>query len=360
MSNRTKLIPVTCWPSTDRAEWQRALRDDDLFGPASIAFTWRPATVSWVADGYGRALFWLARNGFLDPERPAAERWTIHRLHSYLAEMRLQSLGTSTIRNRLTALERALAVIAPSADRSLLQSAVKQLTARTNQNSKRERLQDPRRLVDLGCQLMARAEVDAYPQPRKNAALFRDGLQIALLALRPLRRKNFSDLRIGSNVVRKDGMWWIDIRRSETKTRQPIEMPFPECLVPALEEYLERYRPLLSGDVYFGDALWVSYRFAAQAPHSIQLNIVKRTERAFGKSVNPHLFRDCLATTIAINDPDNIRMAATILGHRTFSTTEKHYNLARTLQAGDAFQGFLKKRRRNIKRQRTGSVCDEP
>jgi hypothetical protein len=31
-----------------------------------------------------------------------------------------------------------------------------------------------------------------------------------------------------------------------------------------------------------------------------------------------------------------MRMAATVLGHRSFAVTERHYNLARTLEAAEA------------------------
>jgi integrase len=62
---------------------------------------------------------------------------------------------------------------------------------------------------------------------------------------------------------------------------------------------------------------------------------------AFGRPINPHLFRDCLATSIAIHDPDNVRMAAALLGHRSFATTERHYNLARTLQAARSYQHVI-------------------
>ena len=48
-----------------------------------------------------------------------------------------------------------------------------------------------------------------------------------------------------------------------------------------------------------------------------------RTKEQFGVAINPHLFRDAAATTMAIADPANVRLAAPLLGHRTFTTTEK-------------------------------------
>ncbi len=50
-----------------------------------------------------------------------------------------------------------------------------------------------------------------------------------------------------------------------------------------------------------------------------------RTQEAFGEPMNPHLFRDAAATTLAVADPARVRVAAPLLGHRTFGTTERHY-----------------------------------
>ena len=65
------------------------------------------------------------------------------------------------------------------------------------------------------------------------------------------------------------------------------------------------------------------------------------TAAAFGAAVNPHLFRDAAATSLAIQDPAQVRIAAQILGHASFATTERHYNLARSLDAGQAWLATL-------------------
>ena len=62
-----------------------------------------------------------------------------------------------------------------------------------------------------------------------------------------------------------------------------------------------------------------------------------RTKEHFGVAINPHLFRDAAATTMAIADPANVRLAAPLLGHRTFATTEKYYRQARAQEAHRAF-----------------------
>ena len=66
-----------------------------------------------------------------------------------------------------------------------------------------------------------------------------------------------------------------------------------------------------------------------------------RTKEHFGIAINPHLFRDAAATTLAITDPAHVRIAAPLLGHRTFATTERHYRQARAQQAHRAFVDAL-------------------
>jgi integrase len=61
--------------------------------------------------------------------------------------------------------------------------------------------------------------------------------------------------------------------------------------------------------------------------------------------VNPHLFRDCAATSIAVHDPDHVRIAAAVLGHRSFATTQRHYNLATALKAARNYQAELQRLR---------------
>jgi integrase len=58
-----------------------------------------------------------------------------------------------------------------------------------------------------------------------------------------------------------------------------------------------------------------------------------------------HAFRYAAPTTLAIADPENVRVAAPLLGHRTFSTTETYYQQAQTLEAHRQFVATIAKRR---------------
>ena len=59
-----------------------------------------------------------------------------------------------------------------------------------------------------------------------------------------------------------------------------------------------------------GEALWVSSRGSALTEMAIYLRIREHTQKAFGQAINPHLFRDAAATTLAIADPAHVRVAA--------------------------------------------------
>jgi integrase len=67
-----------------------------------------------------------------------------------------------------------------------------------------------------------------------------------------------------------------------------------------------------------------------------------RTQDEFAAAINPHLFRDAAATTMAIADPANVCLAAPLLGHRSFATTERYYRQARAQEAHGAFVKVLK------------------
>src|ERR1019366_3364946 len=98
-------------------------------------------------------------------------------------------------------------------------------------------------------------------------------------------------------------------------------------------------RPVLLREArrYSGDSahrrLWVD-RFGKPMEEATLRSLIKTYTRAeFGKAVWPHLFRDCLLTTVAIDQPDLMGITASLLGHTNARTGEKHYNQARMLDA---------------------------
>ena len=167
------------------------------------------------------------------------------------------------------------------------------------------------------------------------------------LAVRPLRLANLVQLELGRELVRRGLVWWLELHGADTKTGEPLELPFPDDLVPALESYLATWRPRLAQRRYVAasSALWLTHRGTTISDIHAYNNIVAHTRKAFGRPVNPHLFRDAAATTIALDRPDQVRMAAQLLGHRSFATTERFYNLARASEAAKAWHLTLKQLR---------------
>jgi integrase len=78
---------------------------------------------------------------------------------------------------------------------------------------------------------------------------------------------------------------------------------------------------------------------------SIYQQIRLRTKVAFGQGVNPHRFRDSAATTLAIEDPAQVRVSARVLGHQSFQTTERYYQHAEQNRAHRTFVDGLRKLR---------------
>jgi hypothetical protein len=54
--------------------------------------------------------------------------------------------------------------------------------------------------------------------------------------------------------------------------------------------------------------------------------------------INPHLFRDCAATTIATEDPGHIGIASRLLGHASIRTTDRHYRQANSINASRHYE----------------------
>jgi hypothetical protein len=104
----------------------------------------------------------------------------------------------------------------------------------------------------------------------------------------------------------------------------------------------------LCGTATAGDALWLSSYGPPMTDNGIYCCIVARTREGLGQPINPHLFRDCAATSIAIDDPVHIGIACRLLGHSTASTTERYYNQAQNVEASRLMQNSLLARRDGV------------
>jgi len=64
------------------------------------------------------------------------------------------------------------------------------------------------------------------------------------------------------------------------------------------------------------------------------------------------MFRDCVATVVAVDNPKHVGDASLILGHAGHETTERHYNHARSLDASRRHAAMLATLRESLKANR--------
>jgi integrase len=339
-----RCMPVGEWPAIDQAAWIAALRPGDPLDPGGLAARWAAESCRKIENGYGRWLTWLAGRNQLDPELAPGARINRDNVAAYIADLGAINHGY-TIQGRVQELGRAMRAMAPESEWGWLLRGADRLRSQTvPARDKRARLRSPEELVALGEQLMG--EADAGDATLASAVRYRSGLVIAFLAYRPNRARNLTMMALGQHLVRRNDGWSLAFAATETKTGQPLDHTFPTALEPRLERYLAVYRPILltrGGRQPAAPitALWVSQNATAMIYDSIAYWVCRNTREAFGVALSPHLFRDCAATSIAIVDPDHVRIAAGILGHSNLSTTEKHYNQARGLEAGRRYQGTI-------------------
>jgi integrase/recombinase XerD len=343
--------PVEQWPQYDRDRWHAALQAGDLLEEGGCRAGHSRFSNRAMAKGYGRWLAWLDSRGLLDAQVAPGDRITPDRVRAYVRHLEAES-ASGTVIARLIELKIMATIMAPGRDWSWIYRLASLIRARHKPaRPKRHRLVHIGRLLNLGVDLMAKAEDETTSLRRFKA--YRDGLMIALLASRPLRLRNLTSLNLDRTLVRRGDLWWIQIPASETKTKTLIELPWPDLLVSHLETYLADHRSRIAALRGFRagaarDALWLSMHGPPMTDNGIYDRIVARTREGLGQPINPHLFRDCAATSIAIDDPAHVGIASRLLGHRTGSTTERYYNQARSVEASRLMQKSLLTRRRDL------------
>jgi integrase len=333
-------LPVQEWPDADRRAWDDACRPGARFKPGGAASYLAQVSRDDFARRYGAFLGFLQRSGRFEREAAAAAQVTMSNVEAYITDLKAR-VRSVTVWNCIYKLRRAAELLAPTANFSWLAEIEKDLALVMEPRSKLDRLVFTGRLVKAGLTLVAEAEKFAS-NGFARARGVRNGLMIALLALRPIRPKNFAALEIGHTFKQIHGTWWIALPSVTTKSRRPDERRVPAFLNRLIDDYLSQARPTLLGSQSPTNALWISSTTGQpMTPKNIGILISKLTFETLGVDVSPHLFRTAAASTAAAYGAHMPHLGSAILNHTDPRVTEEHYNRASSISASKIYAEII-------------------
>jgi integrase len=341
MRRRRLSIPPDGWSPQDQTALRQALTPGSRRLRTGRGSHWRPASVETLCESTSYFVGFIAAAGVGVGNSTLQEFCTMERVWSWIDDMRDRSLAPASIKMRTVGLQRIMAVMYPFVSWSWLYDIINELPDGLLESRRRKmpKIKHSRELLKLGVRLIIEAETRAFIRPHLRHVQVRDGVLIAFLALRPLRLKNLTGLRLGVHLRRHEsGSWRIQVPGSETKNGATIDWVVPEDLALLLESYLAVDRPALLArrngpDAETEDHVWVSEDGLPLSYTNLSLRVRECTQRALGVSISPHRFRDAAATTATIEFPTNLRTALALLGDRDPHTIQHHYDQANSLQA---------------------------
>lgn len=326
-------LEVSDWPAKDQNLWLKISEPGsilDEFTPR--AASWRTPTLEKVRKGYGRWLHFLVTHNLLDPSSDPVERITLENVRPYVEQLQAE-VAPETVWSYVTSLHQTAMAFAPTHEWGWLYRITAKLKARSKPTrQKHVRLRPAAEVFDWAINEMI--ALSATSDFRPSAAIaYRDALMIVLLTTCPIRLRNLTMIEIGQHLVFVNNQFQLRFAPLEVKNNRYLTMELPPALTPFLEMWLQEWRPRLckSADL---TSLWIDVRGGALGARGIHAAITKRTKRAFGHPINPHLFRDIAATSTAIITPESIGIAGSILGHLTPQAAEDHYIHASQIIAG--------------------------
>src|ERR1019366_9273283 len=219
---RIRSLPIEFWPEADRRAWMSACQPSQRLKRGGAGSHLKPITLSDLERRYGHFLDFINRRGLLDPNKAAGGHVIPENVDTYLEELTAR-VGSVTVQGSICKLRRACELVDPTCDMSWLADIEKDLALVMRPRSKTDRWVLTEDLIEAGLTLIAEAENSRKMSKLAQARQVRNGLMVAMLALHPIRLKNFADLEIGRNFVDIKGSWWIVLSASETKEGRPDE-----------------------------------------------------------------------------------------------------------------------------------------
>jgi len=328
-------LPLSEWPEADRLGWVEALRPAQRLKRGGAACQLAPVSQADIANRYGLYLDFLVRNGRLDLTGDAKGRVTSDNVRDFVAELQVR-VRSVTVWNSVYKLRRAAQLIAPEADFVWLTEIEKDIALVVVPRSKSARLVLTERLVEAGLTLIHESETFGKTALMRAKGV-RNGLLLVLLALHPIRIKNFAALTLANTFVKVGDRWWLHIPAANTKSRRMDERQIPDFVTDVVDSYVAFHRAVLCRGLEH-PALWVSSTTGqGMTTKNLGTLISKITRETIGVDVSPHLFRTAGASTAAIHGEGRPHLASALLNHRDSRVTEEHYNHSTLLTAGQEY-----------------------
>ena len=357
----TIAIKFENWPEADQKAWLRGIApitesvpSDDLLAavhariaavkskteseeprfkskPARHPSKWSKSTESSAKRGWSYWLFWCASTG-----RPASEV-TADALDAYVEDIYQRGCMTNSIRKYVFELQLALRVLRPEDKMPWLTKLCMTLDFVAAPADKFDRLIPLTDVVEMAATLMAEAR--STGRSVHQAVKFRDGLILMLLAWRPKRRRNISEIRIGTELLFDENASASKLVFVRTKNGSSSSNPFPKPLVAIMREYLDYWRPILNP--FESDALWLSEHGNPVSGESLAGMIFRRSGKYLGRKFGPHFIRTLYATSLGAEDPELFRSISIALDHRDQKTVEIYKAVAGSSNAARHLQNVL-------------------
>jgi integrase len=299
-----------------------------------------------IANRYGLYLDYLRRTGRLDLAGRAATLVTPENVQGFIAELQAR-VRSVTVWNSVYKLRRAAQLLSWATDFQWLSGIEKEVALLMVPRSKSDRLVLTERLVEAGLILIREAEMFGKTA-LSCAAGVRNGVLIVLLALHPIRIKNFAALAIAETFIDVGGRWWLHIPAEDTKSHRVDERQVPKFVTEVVNNYIEIHRPILCRGREH-PALWVSSTTGRQmTTKNLGTLISKLTRETIGVDVSPHLFRTAGASTAAFYGGERPNLASALLNHRDPRVTQTHYNLSTSLSANEEYAHIVQFYREHV------------
>jgi integrase/recombinase XerD len=331
-------LKISEWPVTDRERWVAAVSGKRSLHSKVNANKWKKPTQENSVRAWGTYLVFLATGNLLDAAQALDQRVNPEWVHAFGDDqVTTKSLATAAV--RINALLNFVRATVPDADIEWLRALNRafQHDYREQGSSKPE---PPHvfELLGVGVDHMDYADEFRHVDPLESAKDFRDGLLIALMAMRSVRRRAWVEMDLDTNLVEVDDGYSIRLFKANSKTKDQYRAPVPENLVLRVRKYLEVHRPVLV-DAYHShsnmgtNAVFVTPEVGRMSGSIVHRQVTRWTKHYLGRAVSPQEFRRATTTEASRIDPSLAHTAAAINGHKSLLTGDRDYDMASNLAA---------------------------